>query len=397
MEHIILASAIADRKAFAVAQATGQAEHLSDQGRALWSLIDEWYDRDADALSVNPTLLAERAGQAHPRHAEALRNLISGLNGHACPGNFSEIMLEQRRASLRDEMVMALAESKEANFREALLAYDGLEGALNTGPSDVYMGHDPTLLYEAVVEGEGIPLAPESFNEKIRGGLLPGQHALVFGRPEAGKSLFAINCVRAAAAAGYKCGFWENEDPIVATMMRAAQCVGNVTEAEVKAMHPQLRNKLQKGGWYDRIMFKDSPDGTLWEIKKWVEDNELDFLVINQLANLKAQHRDNRVLELGSLATGARAIAKTTGSAVLSVHQAGESGDGKRVLGMGDLEWSNTAIQSAIDVLIGFGVDEILEAKGQRMLSTPKNKRRLPGRTPEPTLIAIDPERHTIG
>ena len=61
---------------------------------------------------------------------------------------------------------------------------------------------------------------------------------------------------------------------------------------------------------------------------------------------------------------------------------------------MGDLDWSNTAIQAAIDVLIGFGTDEDLEMRSQRMLSTPKNKR---GQTKEPTLIVIDPDRHRIG
>jgi len=392
MEHVILASAIADRRAYAVAQATGQVNHLSDQGRALWSLIEEWYERDPETASVNTVLLAERAVQAHPRHAETLRKIISSLDGQACPGNFSEIMLEQRKTALREDMVMALAENDEAKFRDVLAAYDGLEGQFEDA-RDVFVGYDPSKLYEAVVEGQSIPLAPERFNEKIRGGLLPGQHALVFGRPEAGKSLFAINCVAAAAAAGYRCGFWENEDPIVATMLRAAMCVAQATEDELRDPSPAVKNRLNQGGWYDRIIFKDSPNGTLWEIKKWVEDNDLDFVVINQLANLRVQNRDNRVLELGTLASGARAIGKQTGAAVLSVHQAGDSGEGKRVLQMGDLEWSNTAIQAAIDVLIGFGVDNDLEARGQRMLSTPKNKR---GQTKEPTLIALDMERHII-
>lgn len=393
MEHIVLASAIADRKAFSVAQATGQAECLSDQGRALWSLIEEWYERDPETTSINTVLLAERATQAHPRHAETLKKLISSFDGQACPGNFSAIMLEQRKTHLRDDMVMALAENDEEKFRHILTDYDGLEQRFEDA-RDQYIGHDVSKLYEAVVEGESIPLAPAAFNEKIRGGLLPGQHALVFGRPEAGKSLFALNCVKASAAAGYKCGYWENEDPIVATMLRAAMCVAEATEDEMRDPSPMINARLQKGGWFDRILFKDSPDGTLWEIKKWVEDNDLDFIVINQLANLRVKQKDNRVLELGTLAAGARAIGKQTGAAVLSVHQAGDSGEGKRVLQMGDLDWSNTAIQAAIDVLIGFGVDDDLEARGQRMLSTPKNKR---GQTKEPTLIALDMERHLIG
>jgi hypothetical protein len=355
--------------------------------------MEEWYDRDDAAQSIDLPLFTIRAEQAHPRHAESLKKLISSFEGAAVPGNFSAIMLEQRKAALRADMVMALAENDEEKWRTILVDYDGLEGQFEDA-QDVYLGHDVTQLYEAVVTSAGIPLSPEGFNEKIRGGLLPGSHALVFGRPEAGKSLFAINCIQKAALAGYRCGYWENEDPIVATMLRAACCVANAAEEELRDPSPKVKQDLVNGGWYDRIMFKDSAGGSLWEVKKWVEDNDLDFVVINQLANLRAEQKDNRVLELGTLAAGARAIGKSTGAAVLSVHQAGESGQGKRVLQMGDLEWSNTAIQAAIDVLIGFGVDDELEMRNQRMLSTPKNKR---GQTKEPTLIAIDPERHRIG
>ena len=59
VEDLILANAIADKQAYDVARLMGQEAHLSDQGRAIWSLIEEWYERDPDSLSVNLALLKE--------------------------------------------------------------------------------------------------------------------------------------------------------------------------------------------------------------------------------------------------------------------------------------------------------------------------------------------------
>jgi hypothetical protein len=41
---------------------------------------------------------------------------------------------------------------------------------------------------------------------------------------------------------------------------------------------------------------------------------------------------------------------------------------------MNDVEWSNTGIPGAADLMIGIGVDEEYLATNKRMLSIPKNK-----------------------
>jgi hypothetical protein len=391
MEHLVLANAIASRKAFDAVMTTGHQEQLRDTGKALWSVIEDWYDRDRDVMSINVELLKQRLEQVYPQHSGEFVQLVDSLDGYAAPENFTEILLESRRAVLREQMTIRLMENKEDEFRDLLGQYNTLGTDTDEGQKS-FVGADISGLLEVVEEGNRIPLAPSGLNEVIRGGMLPGHHATVFGRPEAGKSLFAINSLVSAAAAGYRCGFWENEDPIVTTQLRTAQCITNTTEAELRAGGSKVQARLDAGGWYDRIHFRDSPAGTLYEIGKWVDDLGLDFLVVNQLAGVRVRG-DNRVLELETIAKGLREIAKSRQCAVLSVTQAGDSGDNKRILQMGDIDWSNTAIQAACDLLVGFGVDDELKIMHNRVLSLCKNKL---GNKHDALMIRVDEERNVI-
>jgi hypothetical protein len=73
-------------------------------------------------------------------------------------------------------------------------------------------------------------------------------------------------------------------------------------------------------------------------------------------------------------ATAMRNIGKRHSVLVISVTQAGDSADQKKVLGMGDIDFSNTGIPAQADLMLGMGVDDQLERDNARMLATPKNK-----------------------
>lgn len=390
MEDLVLANALSHRSAYDAVMRTGHHENLRDNGAALWTVIDDWYQRDKDVMSVNLELFKQRVAQVYPQTYELLHDLVDSLQGKASPNNFAEALLESRRQIYREQMTMRLLENDEDSFREALVAYDGLQS--HQAEQRTFSGSAVGELLEVVEDGNRIPLATSALNRKIRGGMLPGHHATLFGRPEAGKSLFGINSLVSACSSGYVGGFWENEDPIVVTQLRAAQCICNATEDEIRQGGPATERRLEAAGWYDRMHFRDSPGGSLYELERWVDEMHLDFLVVNQLPGIRVKG-DNRVLELDSISKGLRAIGKTTGTAVLSITQAGDSGEGKRILQMGDIDWSNTAIQAACDLLIGFGVDEELKMEHKRCLSLCKNKL---GNDHNAVLISIDENRHVI-
>ena len=393
LENLILANAASSRRAFTLVEVTGHHTELSDHGSMLFGLMQTYYAKDADADEVNLVLLREAVKQklTH-KAADVACKIVDSWENQASPGNFAEILLEGRRDTLRQAMIMELADKDDGDFYDLFRQFEELED-MAAPDVDSFSGTSPAALIEVVADGDSIPLATGQLNACLRGGVLPGSHTMVFGRPEIGKSLFALNCTAAAVRNGFRCGYWENEDSIQVTQLRAAQAILQCTEDELRAITPGMEEQLQRAGWYDRLWFHDSPGGTLAEIEAWIKAHKMQFCVINQLANLTVRQQDNRTLELGALARGARAIGKETGCAMLTVHQAGDSADGRRVLRMGDLEWSNTAIQAAIDVLIGYGADDELDAKNQRMLSLPKNKR---GGTHDRILISVDIDRGTI-
>ena len=372
MEQEILAAAIKSREAYNTVMVTDHHQDLSDVGKAIWSLITEFYERDPECSFVNATLLTRRAEQVYPGHSETMQGLISTLSEDGCPGNLKEILLDERRQVLRQEMTMRLLENKDEDFDSLLVEFRSLDTE-HVEEQTSYLGTSPDALCAAVGDGERIPLAPPALNEQIQQGLLRGHHAIVFGRPESGKSLFAINCLVAASRAGFTVGYIENEDPIVATQLRTVQCITGRTEAEIQESNGEVSVDLNEAGWYDRIHFKDAASMSIPQIARWVTTHDIDFCVVNQLPGVRVKS-DNRVLELDAIARGLRGIAKGCNVAILSVIQAGDSGDQKRILKMGDVDYSNTAVQAACDLLIGFGIDDDLEADNQRVLSLCKNK-----------------------
>ena len=59
---------------------------------------------------------------------------------------------------------------------------------------------------------------------------------------------------------------------------------------------------------------------------------------------------------------------------VVSVTQAGDSAEGKAVLDMGDVDYSNTGIPSQADVMVGIGANKTHKEQGEVVFSLPKNK-----------------------
>ncbi len=392
-ENLILANASASRRAFNLVEVTGHSSQLSDVGGILWGLMSNYYAHDDDADEINLVLLKEAVRQKMTQQAAMKADaIIDSFEGKASTENFAEVLLEGRRQVLRDAMIMELADKDDGDFYDLFRQFEELE-EMSAPDTASCVGTSPAALVAEVADGNSIPLATPQLNACLRGGVLPGSHTMVFGRPEIGKSLFALNCLASATHAGYRVGYWENEDSITVTQMRAAQAILECTEEDLRALSPADDTRLNNAGWFDRCFFRDSPGGTIAEIEAWVKSLGLEFCVINQLANLTVQQQDNHTLALGALGRGIRAIGKETGCAMLSVHQAGDSADGRRVLRMGDLEWSNTALQATIDVLIGYGGDEALDVRNQRMLSLPKNKR---GGTHDKVLIDVDLARGTI-
>jgi hypothetical protein len=109
------------------------------------------------------------------------------------------------------------------------------------------------------------------------------------------------------------------------------------------------------------------------DVRAAAGDIRPDIIIIDQIKNLRSTE-DNRALQLDKLAREVRETGIEYGAVTISVTQAGDSASGKLNLAMNDIEWSNTGIPGAADLMIGIGVNDEYDLQGKRMLSIPKNK-----------------------
>jgi KaiC/GvpD/RAD55 family RecA-like ATPase len=218
-----------------------------------------------------------------------------------------------------------------------------------------------------------IPIAPASLNNYIGGGVLRGHNITVYGRPDSGKSMFALNCAAALVRAGHRVLYVANEEPARDITLRLLARLCDIDVGELRD-HDTLAQALeycapQYAGWHLLHRAGITIDG----IRAAADKIKPDVIVVDQLKNV-AVNDDNRALQLDKLARQVRELGIEFDAVTISVTQAGESAHNRLVLGLGDVEWSNTGIPGAADLMIGIGVDDLYDSEGKRMISLPKNK-----------------------
>lgn len=380
---------MADRGAYITADALNQDATLSDRGKAFWAVLQDHYEADPTLSRAHVDLLREQLSQRYPRH-EAVISVLDNLDPNPPIENLKEVLITTRRQALAKDMSIALMEESYSTYEQLHGQWRDVDDLIHENLST--LGTDPSDLLKVMETGNRIPIGPPQLCGAIRGGMLPGHNALIFGRPEIGKSALALNAARYAALAGCRVGFWENEDPLVTTQLRMVQAICNATEDQIRVNGGKYRPLLDRAGYYDRMFFYESPDGSISEIESWVERESLDLVIVNQMVNLRT-NADNRVLELSTIARGQRALAKRQHCAVIGVAQAGESADNHSALRLADLEWSNTGVQATLDLMIGIGAREKDVDTGSRTLHLCKNKL---GGTHDILLVDFDRTRSRI-
>ena len=283
--------------------------------------------------------------------------------------------LKKERAGQR--LAAALATNKSNGEITPLIeAYQGYDEVTTTDPLEgVHTGWDPTDLVRDHFDRKNlIRLVPDSLNDRATGGAMRGDHLVIFACTEIGKTLFAVNLTCGFLSQGLKVLYAGNEEPIARIDMRVMNNISGGSRQRIEEGHgsTQLRKVLKEGG-YEHFSCKGFSPGSIQEITSVVEALGPDVVIIDQLRNLETGG-ENRVNSLEKAATGARNLAKAKEILVISLTQAGDSADGKAILGRGDVDFSNVGIPGQADMLIGIGATEEMEGINMRCISFPKNK-----------------------
>jgi archaellum biogenesis ATPase FlaH len=376
MEKQILQAMINDRGTYDLFERIGSVDDFSPIGRTVCRAIKEYYDVDPDIRSCDSGIIESRlfARIVNNKHEAPIREYLRSLPRGVSVPNVERSLRDLRRASVDSKLSLALAngapeEEKQRLWKEREQA--GTETARAVSESRLVDVLDTTDLTEEKGNVEYIKLWPKQLNDRLDGGCLAGHHVLVFARPEAGKTLFAINLVAGFLFQKLNVLYVGNEEPAADIRDRIRGRLLKVSKRTIRD-EPKRAAAALRGADTGHVVIQET--ATFAAVRKCLDlASDVDVLVIDQIRNMRISS-DSRTAELEAAGIEARAIAKEFNILVVSVTQAGNSADNKIYLEMSDVDSSKTGLPASADLMIGLGADEVMKANGMLGISLPKNK-----------------------
>jgi KaiC/GvpD/RAD55 family RecA-like ATPase len=372
-ETALLAAICAKREACNHATNIGlTVDELGDAAGAVYAAACEQYERDGDLQEITPSTLRSQIERrfGEGSMADSVMDFVASFPKDTSAINVVEEYRLVRLARVATELATNLATGQHgAATQELIEVYEKLKDGEHQEEENYRLG----LSDFTKKSGQRIPIMPERLNTFIGGGVLRGHNITVYGRPESGKSMFAINTAAPLVKNGYKVLYVANEEPSQDITRRLLARMAGI---KIKKLHRKnfLEAAFEKvEDVYDNWFLYHKAGCTYKDISRQAAKIKPDMIIVDQLKNVTIAE-DNRALQLDKLARQVRELGIEHNCVTMSVTQAGQTGEGELVLGLSDVEWSNTGIPGAADLMIGVGVNKEWDAMGKRMLSVPKNK-----------------------
>lgn len=378
METILLAASLRSRENYQLVVEYIDKKSYSRPFQIILGHIGTFYNRDQEADAVGVELLEEviRNSSNNNKHVEEFLGVLSKANeADVSETNLRAVVLDAKRKELGEQLATAIVSDKDDT--ELLAAYvEAKEAAtiddLDTTGVEVYEGGALEGVLEAELSGEGsLHLYPQNLGERV-GKVGGGDHILIFARPETGKTALCMSISGGFARQGARGIYIGNEDRMKRLILRQVSNLTGLDKHQI-ADNPDRAYTQARSQGLDNITFLALSPGTPQQIEKYIKNYSPQWVIVDQVRNLfiKSESRTN---QLEAAATAMRNIGKKYNCVMVSVTQAGDSADGKEILQLGDVDYSNTGMQATADVMIGMGMSANLEQQGLRMLSLCKNK-----------------------
>ena len=380
-EQNIIAAGIADKQAFEQIQSHVGSSEFSPLGQHWFKQLAKYYGRDDGAERADvATLRALGLSAADARHGETLGGYFDDLPlvRVSAPNVVADI-LGFKKQQLGLQLAAMLSDPSADNERVAELVarYQELIDAVEHGMAKLKFLDFDTL--DTVYDPELIiPLYPKRLREQcLGGGGMPGHHVLIFGRPEAGKTLAAINMTAGIAYSGKRVLYCGNEEAIKSIGTRLACNLAHRNIRDFQSHGEEIRRAALKRG-LDRVSVVELAPGTFAEIELAIAETSPDAVVIDQLAGVDVGET-NPVRSMDKAARSFRTLIQKSGVLGISVSQAGDRTERHGQippawLTMSDVYGSRTGLPAQCDLMLGIGYDQDMYARDLRACSLPKNK-----------------------
>jgi len=358
------------REAFNSIASVREDNDFSEQGLLLAQEIDNFYDNDNEAASIDKGVIKDIIARKFPKAAAVINAVVDNLEDVSVPNvvlEYIDLKKEALEHQIADKM---LAGEDYEDLLEKLFNLSAVEEEQET---TTFINYDIDDLLSDLSTDHLIRFHPLCINERLNGGLIPGNQVAIYAPTEVGKSMIAINALCGFLRDGHKVLYCGNEDPAKSMLLRIYNCLTGMTEEEIRANPRQARSNAIDNG-YNNLVYKDLQPGSLREIRVLVERYSPAIVFVDQMANMECRS-SNKVEKNEILAAGMRALAKRFEFVSIIIHQASDSAYGKNHLEKNDMYFSNVGVQGMMDVMIGIGMDASYEQQDLRMLCLTKNKR----------------------
>ena len=313
----------------------------------LYETIEHAHEDSDKDLSINEVsslhmdVYNPATTRAKKENFDALVNEIKELElpNETIASNIIRALYKRRIANKIAVLATEIYNGKDSDFseikKELEISFDDIDK-----DEYEYVTSDVSSLIDKLKDNTKWKFNLSSLKENVNG-VGEGNLAIIFARPESGKTAFWVNLVAGIngfASQGAKVCALINEEPAIRTQMRLINAHTGMT--------------------FDEIRAEEKPD----------------ILVIDQLDKVNVKGNFARTDEkLRAVYTGAREIAKRNNCCVIAISQASADGHGKLELTFDMMEGSKTGKAAEADVIIGVGVNGMTE-ENVRGLYISKNK-----------------------
>ena len=375
----ILAAAIASRDAYERVARYLSDKDLTPQVAQWWRLVTQWYKADPKALAIDLEILKAKGKRQLPeKHIDMLLGVLNQLPESPSPANVAQEVLELKRYNLEMEVAGMIAGREDhRKVQEKVNQLQALYASSTLRESKIVVAGSLDELDSLYSRENLIQLAPAILTDRTDGGAVRGDHILVFGRPEVGKSLFAINMVAGFLKQGLRILYIGNEDRIEKIQYRLRSNLSNMSRAVIEKHGAEgvkeANRRAKKYGMDDRIVLVHLHPGSIAEIDELLDEHKPDVLVLDQIRNIGGGAE--LTARLNQIAIEVRSLLGRYNVLGLSVTQANApEGAPKLWLGDRDIDSSKTGLPAQIDLMLGVGATEEMLITGERAISIGKNK-----------------------
>ena len=210
-------------------------------------------------------------------------------------------------------------------------------------------------------------------------GIGPSEFAVVFARPETGKSSFGVSLSAAPGGwcqQGARVLMLGNEESMKRTRLRAIQAWNGWSAKEVEAKPEEAVARFS--AIKDRFIMKDVQEWDFSKVDRYITRFKPDIVIIDQLDKVNIDGSFNSSHEkLREVYRRAREMAKRHECALVAVSQASADAEGRTRLDFSMMENSKTGKAAEADLIIGIGKhgqSDDGEPDTMRFLNVSKNK-----------------------